>query len=150
MTKKSVTLLVAAILLAATYVYYFTDWINPPIIQIIAQVRPYTIAARAGASFGTVIFTLDRKYALTTVKVVPVSALATNRNPAPLWYLVKNTNSVPVHGFAYGARLRGLRPAVPQARPEPLEPGTQYRLFVASGRAKGQIDFRTAGPPANN
>ena len=149
MTKKSVTLLVAAILLAATYVYYFTDWINPPIIQIIAQVRPYAMATRTGRSPG-VVFTLDHKYSLNTIKVVPVSALATNRNPAPLWYLVKNTNSVPVHGFAYGARIRGMRPAVPKTGPEPLEPGKEYRLFVASGRAKGQIDFRTAGPPANN
>ncbi len=150
MTKKSVIMLLVAIGLAATYICYFTDWIRPPIIQIYAQVRPYTLGPRSARDFQTVIFTLDGKYQLTSVKVIPASALATNRNPVPLWYLVRTTNTVPVHGFAYGARIRGLQPAVPGSRPQALEPGVDYRLLVAAGRARGQIDFKTPVPPAVN
>ena len=42
---------------------------------------------------------------------------------------------------------RGMRPAVPGAHPLPLEPNQLYRLFVRSGKMKGQRDF-SLGPPA--
>jgi hypothetical protein len=150
MTKKSLMLLMVAVGLAATYAYYFTDWIKPPIIQIYAQVRPLTLGAQSSRAFATVIFTLDGKYNLTNVKVIHVSALATNRNPAPLWDLVRYTNSPPVHGFAYGAPIRGLRPVVAKSRAEPLEIGVNYRLVVAAGRARGHLDFKAQPPPVNN
>jgi hypothetical protein len=150
MTKKSFILLLVALGLATTYAYYFTDWINPPLIQIYAQVRPLIQGGQSSRAFATVIFTLDGKYNLTSVELIPVSGLATNRHPTPLWNLVRYTNTPPVHGFAYGASIRGLRPVIPQSRPEPLELGVNYRLLVAAGRARGHIDFKAQPPSADN
>jgi len=44
--------------------------------------------------------------------------------------------------FLYGQHIRGMKPEVPGARPEPLQPGVTYRLFVKSGSATGQHDFQ--------
>jgi len=142
MTKNTVTLLVAAVLLAAVYTYYFTDWITPPIIQISPQIRPMRVP-RGGTGVYPVTFTLDGQYKLTLVKVVPVAALATNKNALPIWHLIPGTNSMPTKGFLYGMRTPGLVPALTNARPQRLVPGIKYRLMIESGRAKGQADFST-------
>ena len=146
MNKNIFVLVGVAALLAAVYVTYFTDWIHPPTIQIIYQVRP-SLGPRAGSGTFPVLFTLDDKYQLTSVKVIPAAALATNRNPLPLWHLVRFTNAPPLKGFMYGAPITGMRSSVPKTRAQPLEPHVIYRLLIASGRAKGQVDFQTASPP---
>jgi hypothetical protein len=142
MTKNTITLLVAAVVLAAVYAYYFTDWITPPVIQISPQIRPMR-APRGSTGIYPVTFTLDGKYILTSLKVVPVAALETNKNPLPLWHLIPGTNSLPTKGFMYGVRIPGMVPAVTNARPQRLVPGIKYRLLIQSGRAKGQADFST-------
>jgi hypothetical protein len=142
MSKNTVTLLVAAVLLAAVYAYYFTDWITPPIIQISPQIRPMRMA-RGSAGVYPVTFTLDGQYKLTSVKVVPIGALATNKNALPIWHLIPGTNSMPTKGFMYGMRIPGMVPALTNARPQRLVPGIKYRLLIESGRAKGQADFST-------
>ena len=43
-----------------------------------------------------------------------------------------------------------MDPAVEGSRPEPLQPGVTYRLFVAAGKIKGQHDFQIGAPPANS
>ena len=43
--------------------------------------------------------------------------------------------------FVYGQHIRGLKPEVPGANAEPLQPDVTYRLFVTAGTAKGQHDF---------
>jgi len=40
MLSKQTVLIIVAIVLAGVYVYFFTDWVNRPRIQIIAQTRP--------------------------------------------------------------------------------------------------------------
>ena len=147
MNKKTFILIGVAALLAAVYVTYFTDWIQTPTIQIICQVRPSLGPRDSNATF-PVLFTLDDKYLLTSVKVIPVAALATNRNPLPLWHLIRFTNAPPLKGFMYGAPITGMRSSVPKARAQPLQPHVTYRLLIASGRAKGQLDFQAAAPPA--
>jgi hypothetical protein len=144
MTRKSIVLLVVAVLLAAVYTYYFTDWISPPTIQIIEQVRPLPRpSVRFGPPVNPVSFLLDGKYKLTSVKVVPVSALATNKSPLALWHLVQGTNPIPVKGFFYGLPVPGMRPYLTNARPQRIEPGVLYRLLVQAGRLRGQVDFKT-------
>jgi hypothetical protein len=39
--------------------------------------------------------------------------------------------------------------AVAGARPEPLQPGVNYRIFITAGKAKGQHDFHIGPAPAN-
>jgi hypothetical protein len=56
--------------------------------------------------------------------------------------LIADTNSVLLERpFYYGQRIRGLKPEVPGAHAQPLQPGVTYRLFVTAGKANGQHDF---------
>lgn len=147
MTKKTTLLICVAAALAACYLYYFTDWINPPIIQILPQLRPPRNPARNPASVYQVSFNLDGKYRLTSVKVIPIQALETNKNPAPIWNLTSVSNSVPQKGFFYGVPIPGMKPALTNSRPQRLVPEVPYRLFIKAGRARGQVDFKTHALP---
>jgi hypothetical protein len=145
MRSKQSLLILVAILLAGIYVYYFTDWFNRPHIQILAQTRPVQPRNRAARVF-PVSFLLDGHYRLTSVKVVPAAAYATNRLTRPLWDLVAYSNASPTAGFVYGQRIPGMRPRMTNSPPQLLEPNTAYRLLVEAGRARGQIEFHTGGP----
>ena len=143
MLSKQAVLIVVAIVLAGLYVYFFTDWINRPRIQIIAQTRPVQPRGQAAKVY-PISFLLDGQYKLTSVKVVLLNEFETNKFTPPLWHLVRYTNVPPTQGFLYGQRIPGMRPGMTNARPRQLEPNTSYRLFVEAGRAKGQIDFHTS------
>jgi hypothetical protein len=145
MTKKATSLILIALVLAGMYIYYFTDLIHPPAIQIIYQVRPAP-ARNKDAGF-IISFTMDQPVIPNSIRVFPVSALATNKNPATLWYLVKGTNSVPIRGFYYGRNVQGMKPMVPKKRPDLLEPGVEYRLVVEAGRSVGTLDFHLGQLP---
>lgn len=146
MTRKAWVLAVLAAVLGGIYAYYFTDWINVPRIQILKSDRPVRYG-RSARGVLPVAFTLDGRYALTEVKVVPAAALATNKHPNPLWHLVTTSNSPPIKGFIYGQQIRGMQPLPKNARPQPLQPGVSYRLYVAAGRARGEIDFQAQAAP---
>ena len=144
MLSKQTVLIFLAILLAGIYIYFFTDWINRPRIQLIAQTRPIQPKGPTAKVY-PVSFLLDGQYQLTSIKVVPLGALATNRFAQPMWHLVAYTNVSPVEGFLYGQRIPGMRPWMTNDLPHQLEPNTKYRLVVEAGRARGQIDFQTSG-----
>ena len=135
--------IIVFIVLAAICVYHCLDWIKPPAIQIIPQLRPPWVAGQASAEVYQVTFILDRKYRLTCVKVVPVWVLETNKYAPPVWHLVSSSNSVPQRGFLYGMTIPGMQPKRADAQPQPLVPDRAYRLYLESGRVKGQVDFRT-------
>ena len=157
MTKKQSVFLALAVLLLCVYAYYFTDWFASESIQIVHTLRPYTPPRRGRARnsddnplANTVSFGFNRKCRLTEVKVIPVSDLATNKYAHPIWHLVSESNSVPTKAFVYGMNIEGMHPKVPGARPDPLQPGIAYRLFVDAGELKGEHDFKTtprAVPP---
>ena len=88
-----------------------------------------------------IVFGFDRKCKLTDLKIVPLSDIETNKYPQPIWHLVSESNSVPVKSFMYGSRIGGMHPAIKDAKPEPLEPGVTYRLFVQTTTEKAQHDF---------
>ena len=139
MNKKTWILVAVAIALGAVYIIHFSNWFKPKIMSIAHNGR-----------FGRVNFTLGDTYRLTALKVVSVSALESNKYALPAWELKSDSNSVPVKMFSYGDRIRGMKPAVDNTRPEPLEPGTTYRIFVEAGSLKAQHDFTAddaAGPP---
>ncbi len=138
MQRKNNFLLIVAILLMATYAYFFTDWFSAPRIQIISQLRP---SGRGGVD--PVSFSFDGLYRLTSVKVVPLTQYQTNKYATPIWHLVSPSNSAPIPGFLYGSPIRGMVPAVTNSHPAGLEPDTAYRLLVEAGKARGHIDFHT-------
>ncbi len=150
MTKNGIALSVLAVILAAAYVRYFTDWFTTQTIQIIPQIRPGRASAIPGNPGADpvcpVSFAFDGKYKLTSVKVVVASDLATNKFPTPLWHLTSDSNSAPTKAIVYGYPIKGMKPAVERSHPEPLEASVSYVLMVEaeSGKIRGQTNFHTA------
>jgi hypothetical protein len=147
MGKKQWFLLAVLILLAAVYICAFTDWGRHPAIQIshTAAAKPKGVIGprvKAGSiNTAVVSFNLDHAYRLTEVKVVRLDDWQTNKSILPLWHLISSSNSVPTKKFFYGVAIRGMKPAVADVWPEPLEPNVTYRLFLTAGPDKGQHDF---------
>jgi hypothetical protein len=88
-----------------------------------------------------VVFAFDRRLKLTSLKVIPVSDIETNKYPHPIWHLVSDSNSVPIAEYMYGLPIKGMRPDVKGATPDPLEPGVKYRLLIEAGKFKAEHDF---------
>ena len=155
MNKKNFILIGFALVLFGVYAVYFTDWFRPKTIHISYTNRP----ARGGRSFRAaqptspaatqLIFDLGDYYELTEIKAVPLAALKTNKLAQPVWHLVSNEGSDDVNHFIYGQKINGMEPAIEGARPEPLQPGVIYRLFVTAGKIRGQHDFQLGAPPVN-
>ncbi|PWU14949.1 MAG: hypothetical protein C5B50_16235 [Verrucomicrobia bacterium] len=150
MTKKVWALIALAVALGAISFYLNKDgWTGGTIqLQISDRSRPEHLrSARARATAQNdsqtdpVHFTLNRELKLTEIKVVPLSAIQTNKYPDPIWHLISDSNSVPTSGFAYGQRIKGMRTSVRGATPDALEPGVPYRLSVAAGPVKAEHDF---------
>jgi hypothetical protein len=141
MTPKNLSLIGLFALVAGIYIYNFTDWMRPAVIQISAQIRPIPGSAPPGGVY-PVTFTLNSDQRITAVKVVCASAVATNSHATPLWQLCAASNSTPLRGFAYGESIAGMKPAGTNAGVEPLKPNETYRLYVEAGRYKGQVDFQ--------
>jgi hypothetical protein len=148
MTKNGIVLSVIAVLLAAVYIYAFTDWFRSETIQIIPTIRPGRVAAVPRdpdqAPVYPVSFAFSGKYKLTCVKVVAADDLATNKHPTPLWHVVSDSNSVPTKSIVYGYPVKGMKPAVARMQPEPLQPDVEYVLMVEAGGIKAQTNFHTA------
>jgi hypothetical protein len=145
MSKKNYVLIAIALVLAGVYAVFFTDWFRTKTILISHTSR----SMRAGAATGRIIFGLGDYYSLTEIKVVPLAALQTNKLAQPVWHLVSNEGSDDVNHFIYGQKINGMEPAIEGARPEPLQPGVIYRLFVTAGKIRGQHDFQLGAPPVN-
>jgi len=153
MNRKNIFLISLAVVLATGLVYYnFGNWFAPASIEIAHDIRPDQPqvgrrAARRSASedsaANTVAFFFTAKYQLTSVKVVPVEVLKTNKYAHPLWHLVSDSNSAPVKSIIYGVPVDGMRPAVKGASPAPLQPYVKYRLLLEAGRIKAEHDFQT-------
>jgi len=140
MNRKTWVLIAVAIILGIVYVIHFSNWFKPKLLLVSHDER-----------FGHVNFIFGDAYRLTSLKVVPVSALASNKYALPVWELKSDSNSVPTKIVSYGQRVRGMKPVVNNARPEPLVPGEAYRLFVEAGPRKAEHDFTpTANPPGGN
>lgn len=147
MTSKQWTLVASAVVLGGLSLYLNKDWFARDSIQIHHRSRP----ARFGyfrrnqppptAATDPIYFAFDRKLKLTSLKVIPVSEIETNKYPHPIWELVSDSNSVPTAEWSYGMLVRGMRPAVKGATPDPLEPGVKYRLLIQAGKVKAQEDF---------
>ena len=147
MTKQSILLITVAVALAGLYVWKFTDWFRHPEIQILPQIRPPLRATRtppAGSSaVYPVTFAFDKKYQFTEIRVVAVEDEKTNKFPHAVWHLISDSNSVPTKALVYGSSLRGMKPKVPRAQPDPLEPNVPYMLYVQAGDAVGKKAFQT-------
>ena len=147
MSKNGIFLSVIAVILAACYVCFFTDFFRTPTIQIIPTVRPGRPSSIPRGPdqdpVHPVSFTLDGKYKLTSVKVVVADDLKTNKYATPLWHLISDSNSLPTKAIVYGFPIKGLKPAIPKTRPEPLLAGVEYTLLIECGKLRSQTNFHT-------
>lgn len=130
MNKKTWILVAVAVVLGAFYIVHFSSWFKPNLLLISHNER-----------FGRINFSLSSDCLLTDVKVVSVSALASNKYALPAWELTSGSNSVPTRIFSYGERIRGMKPVVDNAVPEQLVPGQTYKLIVQAGSRKAEHEF---------
>ena len=145
MTRKNWTLLALAVVLGGFSLYLNRDWFSRDNIQIYHRSRPARIIFRRARSdtsaVNPIIFGFSRQLRLTSLKVVAVRDVETNKYPHALWHLATESNSVPIRDFMYGMAIKGLHPALKGAQPEPLEPGVKYRLYVEAGSFRTEHDF---------
>src|SRR5258708_2006138 len=128
MTRKNWMLLALAVMLGCLSLYLNRDWFSRDNIQIFhrsSPPRPGVSARRRQepSAVNPVLFGFDRKLKLTSLKVVPVSDIETNKYPHPIWQLISESNSVPTKEFFYGSSIHGMHPRVEGATAESLEPG---------------------------
>ena len=151
MTKKTVLSILATVCFGGLLLYLNRDWFAGERIQIHTRVVPSTLmrlqrrqppagAAETPAA-APVLFEWERKLKLTSVKVVPVSAIETNKYAHETWHLISDSNSIPTRGFIYGTFVPGMRAATKGLDPEPLVPGEKYRLLLQAGSFKAEHDF---------
>lgn len=147
MTKNGIVLSVIAVILGACYGYFFTDWFRKPGMQIIPTIRPGRASAIPRDAdlepVHPVSFMLDGKYQLTSLKVVAAADYATNKYAQPVWHLISDSNSVPTKSIVYGYPIKGMKPSVPRARPEPLLADVNYTLMLEAGKIRAQTNFHT-------
>ena len=139
--KKNWLLVAVAVVLAAIYVVYFTDWFRSQTIEIYHTNRDiFHLRHPRGGQLPGLRFVFNQPLKLTSIEVVPLGA-QTNQAVLPLWHLASDSNSVPVKSFFYGQFIRGLKPALPGSFAQPLTHNVPYRLIVTAGRIKGEHDF---------
>jgi len=143
--KNFITVTVALCAVASLYLYQYRDWFKKAHIQIAHTFRPLGLARalRSGAPppLNSLQFIMDRAYKLTSVKIVPIAALETNKFAHPIWDLASDSNSIALKAFTYGMNIPGMRLAAKGARAEPLTTNVPYRLFIQAGSIEGRHDF---------
>ncbi len=144
MSKKNIGLLLLLGVLGAIYIFNFTSLFQKTEMAITSRLRPETSGRRGkGAVVGNSIsFFLNRKYQLTSLKVVEESDFKTNKYPHAIWHLISESNSVPTKSIIYGAPVQGMKPKVEKIRPEALQANVSYVLMVEAGDIKGQTTFQ--------
>jgi hypothetical protein len=148
MTRKQWILIALAVLLGGVSLYLNQDWFAKENIQIFHRSRPVRGGSlRRGKRVDTqpavepLFFSFDRKLKLTSLKVIPLQEIETNKYPKPIWDLVSDSNSIPIKDLLYGMPIKGMRPNVKGATADPLEPGVKYRLLIEAGPRKAEHDF---------
>jgi hypothetical protein len=148
MTRNQWILIAAVALLGSLSLYLNKDFFAKENIQISHRSRPVPAAGRKRPTrnFGSpdiepITFLADRQLKMTSLKVIPVSDLETNKYPQAIWHLVSDSNSVPTREFFYGAPIPGMHPAVEGISADTLVPGEKYRLVVETASIKIEHDF---------
>jgi hypothetical protein len=153
MTRNGIVLSIVLLLLAAAYWVWFTP--RKQTIQIISQIRPMRSTGPqrkpSAEPVYPVSFMFNGKYQFTSVKVVAADDLASNKYPVALWHLISDSNSVPIKSMVYGYPIKGMKPAVTRAKPEPLQPDVKYVLLLETDSLKASTNFHTTSvaAPAN-
>ena len=140
MSRKQWVLIALVVVLGGLSLYLNLGRLGRETVQIHHRSRP-ALPADGRSVVEPIFFAFDRPLKLKSLKVIPVREIETNKYPHPIWHLISNSNSVPTADFAYGVPIEGMRPAVQDATPDPLQPGVKYRLLIEAGALKLEHDF---------
>jgi hypothetical protein len=132
-------LIAVALLLAALYAAYFTDWFKRDKIQIMSKSWP-DFRNKDTNSVQPINFYIVPKVKVKSIEVFAAEE-ATNRVPHYLWHMVAKSNAVVVTDFPYGGRIKGMRPFIPAQDAEPLQPRTHYLLRIETDKLRAEKDF---------
>jgi hypothetical protein len=149
MTKKNIIVLtVTFAAVIGFYLYLFRDSFAKRNIQISHTIRPNPSYIRHPPPGATaeelphlINFGLNGDFKLTSVKVIPLAELETNKYAHPVWELVSDSNSIPTRAFTYGHKIKGMHPSVKGATADILQANVTYRLLVQGTVLNGQHDF---------
>lgn len=141
MAKKPTVLLTLLLMAGGVLLYFNKDWFKRRPIQISHRFHAFGGRFDNGGGEAPLLFEFDRQLKLTSVKVVAVCEIQTNKFPHALWAMVSESNSVPTRGFLYGMDIPGMRRVFKEVSAEPLDPDQKYRLLVEAGSLKAQHDF---------
>jgi hypothetical protein len=114
-----------------------TDWRGPTTIQIGYRTLPQP----GPNAVEPLVFLLDRKWRLTSVRVVSADEARTNAHPRALWDLVSKDGSEPVTHLHYGADLPGMKPRYPGIKAEKLDPQHTYLVRLDGEGRHGEREF---------
>lgn len=143
---KIISITILMIGLIGLSLYLNRDYFRSEGIQITHRLSPWMENRRPRARSSDlgvpVTFMLNGFYRLKSIRVVDAAMFATNKYTVPVWRIISDSNSVPTSSFNYGSFIRGMRPEAKGVRPEPLQPGVEYRLLVVTDKdLEGQHDF---------
>jgi len=141
MTQKQGLLVTLVILCGGLLLYANRDWFSTRPIQI--SHRFYAFGGRfdSGGGPAPLLFEFDRTLKLTSIKVVSVAEMQTNKHPHALWQMTSKSTSAPTRGFLYGMDVPGMEPAVTGQKAEPLDPVAKYLLVIQAGSHKAEHEF---------
>ncbi len=140
MTQKPILLVTVAVLCTGLLLYINRDWFVRRPIQISHRFHAFGGRFDRGGA-APLFFEFDRRLKLTSVKVIPLAELETNKFPRAAWQMISDSNSVPTRGFLYGGAIPGMRPALKGAIADALDPIQKYRLLLEAGSTKARHDF---------
>jgi hypothetical protein len=143
MQKKELMWIAVLLALIGVYFVLFHHRFDRQQMTIHPSLRP---ARGPDAAVSLVFFGLNDDFRLTSVKVIPMEDDKFNPLGHPAWYLISDSNSVPTRAFRYGQNIQGMKPALKDTRPDPLEPGMVYRIAVEAGSVKASADFKAKAP----
>ncbi len=140
MSYRQWLLLALAVLLGGVSLWLNLDGFGRQKVQVHHRSRP-ALPGDGRSVVEPIFFAFDGPLKLTSLKVIPVREIETNKYPHPIWHLVSESNSVPTADITYGVPIEGMRPAVQGATPDPLQPGVKYRLLLQASALKLEHDF---------
>jgi hypothetical protein len=139
MRKKEVIWIGVLLVLGGVYIHFFTHWFRKREIDVVVSAR---LNRQANPPFSMTLFTLNDKYKLTKLKVIPLDGEKFNPLAIPVWDLDSESNSVPTKTIRYGQRIHGMKSVVKDTLAVPLTPGAFYRLMLTAGDATACKDFK--------
>lgn len=88
MAQKPTLLIAILLVIGGLFIYLNRDWFQRRPIQI--SHRLYRFAGRFGGSEAPtpVMFEFDRRLKLTSIKIVALADVQTNKYPHPLWHMI--------------------------------------------------------------